>query len=293
MPETREPLSRKTNKRDRAGVRWIVLAHLALLACLPVALPAQGQLSPDDESIYATAVDPTEFRGHDYVSLLDLGQVRAEADGTSSYTIRQVIQILTDDGAAAWGEFSFPYDPSRQDLRINWMRVVDDDGTVREGPQYQQESSPIVDPSAPVYRDTKIVQATLAGVRAGVTVDYSLTIETREPRLVGDFHYTWGFDGFVPVLQSTFELDTPADFSVRLDDRFPRPTPTDVTESGRHIRTWTAHDLAAVELEPYAGFPNDILMSVEVSGPVSLGRNRRLVRQPVARPLRAAGGGPR
>ena len=89
-------------------VRSTVLLLTAVCAVLraqspTVALPAAPTR---DDSIYALRIDPADYRGHDEVLLFDEGVVRVEADGRSSYTLRQVVQLLTPDGVE--GEVPVP-----------------------------------------------------------------------------------------------------------------------------------------------------------------------------------------
>jgi transglutaminase-like putative cysteine protease len=238
----------------------------ALLAVVAAgALPAQ---TPD--SIHALRVDPAAYRGRDYVLLLEDGHIRLEADGRTIYTLRQVAQILTPDGVNQWGELAFLYTPGRQRATLNWARVIGPDGTVlRDGPAHQQETTPQVEPGAPVYSDRRTIQATLGAVAPGTLVDYQYTFEIVTPWLPGDFLYSWNLNGWVAVRRSRLVLDTPADQAVRIRERNLRVPVRDVTAGGRRIRTWTDAELDAVDFEYYSGRPDNVIMSVTVGGPVA------------------------
>src|SRR5204862_7995887 len=81
-----------------------------------------------NDTIYKLAVNPADYADDYYIYLLDDGVIRFEADGRSSRTYRQVIQILNQDGAEAWGEQSFSYSSGGEKLTANWIRVVEADG---------------------------------------------------------------------------------------------------------------------------------------------------------------------
>ena len=120
------------------------------------------------DTIYQLAVDPADHPGEDFVYLLDDGVLRFEADGRASRTYRQIVQILSKDGAERWGEQNFGFTADREKLTINWIRVLSLDGTViAEGPTHEQESLAPVALEAPVYSDSKIRRVTIGGIAPG------------------------------------------------------------------------------------------------------------------------------
>jgi hypothetical protein len=240
---------------------------LLLLCCAP----ARAQTTPPD-SIHALRVDPASYPGQDYVLLLEDGVVRIEADGRSTYRLRQVAQILTPEGADLWGELSLWHTPARQRVTIEWARVIGPDGTVvQDGPAHVQETAPPVEPGVPVYSDRRARQATLGGVAPGSIVDYSYTVQTYRPWLAGDFHFGWNVNGWAPVRRSRFTLDAPSDSVVRVVERNV-PAATESVADGRRRRTWTAAEVPGFRSEPYAGTPNDVAMSIAVYGRLSWDR---------------------
>lgn len=237
-------------------------------ALLILLLAQSGQVPRD--SIYALRVDAKAHPGQDYVLLLEEGSARLEIDGRSSYTLRQVAQVLTTDGAESWGELALTYVPPRQKLRINWIRVIGADGSiVREGAEHQEETTPTVDQGAPIYSDRRTIQATLGGVAPGTLVDYSYTLETVTPHLPGDFFYHWAFNGSQPVRRSRFTLDTPVELNVPVIEYNLTARAREQVAGGRRQRIWTATELPEVEWESYAGSPNKVVQAVSIGGAVS------------------------
>jgi len=225
---------------------------------------------PARDSIYALRVDPAAHPGQDYVLLLEDATARLETDGRSTYTLRQVAQVLTADGAESWGELALWYVPQRQRIHINWIRVIGPDGTVlRDGAEHQEETSPTVDQGAPVYSERRAIQATLGGVTPGTLVDYSYTLETVRPHLPGDFRYYWALNGDNPVRRSRFTLDVPADLRVPVRERNLGFSADERVVAGRRVRTWAAADLPAVKWESYSGSPNTVMKAIVVGGTLS------------------------
>src|SRR5580765_3005160 len=151
-------------------MRRIVFA--IMFAVLASPLPAQapritpsGDPSVRNDTIYRLAVNPADYPDDDYIYLLDDGVLRFEADGRGSRTYRQVIQVLNQDGAEAWGEQSFSYSSGSEKLTVNWVRVLKPNGDVISAqPAHEQESLAPVAFDAPVYSDQKVRRLTLSGV---------------------------------------------------------------------------------------------------------------------------------
>jgi len=169
---------------------WFALVAGPLCSQAPRITPA-GDPSVQSDTIYKLAVNPAEYPDDDYVYLLDDGVVRFEPDGRSSRTYRQVVQILNQDGAEAWGEQSFSYSGGSEKLTINWIRVVRPSGEVVSAkPAHEQESLAPVALEAPVYSDEKVHRVTLSGYVGRLEL-HRRACETARPgrllqRLAGD-----------------------------------------------------------------------------------------------------------
>src|SRR5712691_13513123 len=104
------------------------MSRLSLALCVLLAAPSAAQApritpagdpSVKSDTIYRLAVNPVDYPDQTFVYLLDDGVLRFEADGRSSRTYRQVVQILSQDGAEAWGEQSFSYSSGSEKLTVN------------------------------------------------------------------------------------------------------------------------------------------------------------------------------
>jgi len=232
---------------------YLLIPALAVdaFAQSPVVTPS-GDPSVRNDTIYALAVDPAAHPDQPYVYLLDDGIVRYEADGRAVRTYRQVVQVLTREAAEQWGEQSFSYAPSREQLRINWVRVVRPNGQiVSDGPSAEQEADAVADEESPVYVDRKTHRITLAGVAPGTIVDYSYTLVTRQPVRPGDYWSSWSIHTTRLVRRSRLIVDVPASAEPRIRERFLNFARRDTVARGRHVYVWATQEVPRFEAEPY------------------------------------------
>ncbi|MGH7671882.1 MAG: DUF3857 domain-containing transglutaminase family protein [Gemmatimonadales bacterium] len=252
-----------------------LLPVLALLAAVPALAQAPritpaGDPSVKNDTIYRLAVNPTDYPDDDYVYLLDDGVIRFEADGRSSRTYRQVIQILTQEGAEAWGEQSYSYSGGSERLTVNWVRVVKPNGAVVSAqPAHEQESLAPVALDAPVYTDQKVRRVTLSGVAPGTLVDWSYTVERTKPLVPGDYYTAWRVTTGLLTRRSRLIVDVPASVTPRIREenvRFPRRT---VAAKGRRVYTWATVEVPEIVSEPFAAVPNSVSVWISVSSPMT------------------------
>jgi YD repeat-containing protein len=224
--------------------------------------------SPSRDTIYALAVDPAQHPAEDYVFLLDDGVVHIESDGRMQRTYRQVVQVLTQQGAAVWGERAFSYNSDRERLRVNWARVLRPDGSVVSAePARQQESVAPVALAAPVYSAAKVVRITLAGVAPGTLVDYSYTRETK-PSMPGEFEDTWLVTMGTLTRRSRYVVDVPTALEPHIKEvnlPFARRT---WEADGRRTYEWATADIPRIDPEPYAADSNGVYEWIAVAAPI-------------------------
>src|SRR2546428_421008 len=216
-------------------VAWFALVAGPLFSQAPRITPA-GDPSVRNDTIYKLAVNPADYADDDYVYLLDDGVVRFEPDGRSSRTYRQVIQILNQDGAEAWGEQSFSYSSGSERLTVNWIRVLKPNGEViSPQPAHEQESLAPVAFEAPVYSDEKVRRVTLSGVAPGTLVDWSYTIERVKPLVPRDYYTGWRVTTGRVTPRSRPIVDVPANVKPRISEENGHFRPQEVEGHGRPV----------------------------------------------------------
>jgi transglutaminase-like putative cysteine protease len=239
------------------------------LAQAPRITPA-GDPSVHNDTLYRLAVNPADYPDDDYVYLLDDGVIKFEADGRGSRTYRQIVQVLTQDGAETWGEQSFSYSGGSERLTVNWIRVVKPNGEVVSAkPAHEQESLAPVALEAPVYSDQRVRRVTLSGVAPGTLVDWSYTVERTKPLVPGDYYTGWRVTTGRLTRRSRLIVDVPASVTPRIHEenvRFQRRT---VEAKGRRVYTWATKDVQRIAPELFAASPNSVSVHIDVSAPLT------------------------
>ncbi len=242
-----------------------------LAAQAPRITPA-GDPSVRPDTIYRLAVDPADYPSDDYVYLLDDGVLRFEADGRGVRTYRQIVQILTREGAEHWGERTFGYLEGAERLTINWIKVVRPNGDViSDKPTHEQEGPAPVATEAPVYSDAKVRRVSIGGIAPGTLLDFNWAIERIEPVLPGDFYTGWRVTTGLLVRRSRLILDVPAIYTPRIQEQNWRDARPVRVANGRRTYMWVAQDVQPVDPEPFAASPNDVYVGVQIAGTVSWG----------------------
>jgi hypothetical protein len=256
-------------------MKSLALAALLGLVARPAITQAPrittaGDPSVRNDTIYSLAVNPTDHPDDDYIFLLDDGVVRFESDGRGSRTYRQVVQILNQDGAEAWGEQSFSYSSGSERLTINWIRVVKPNGEVVSAkPAHEQESLAPVAFDAPVYSDEKVRRVTLSGVAPGTLVDWSYTVERVKPLVPGDYYSGWRVTNGVLTRRSRLLIDLPASVTPRIQERNVHFKRLEVESHGRRVYSWATSDVKKIDGEPFAATPNSLSVHIDVGAPIS------------------------
>lgn len=253
----------------------------ALAIALPAALRAQapaitpaGDPSVRSDTIYALAVDtkaiPKDFAKYNYVMLLDDGVSRVDADGRGTRSFRQVAQILKQNAVNGFAERSFTYNPERETLRINWMRVLKPSGEViSEKPTMSQTSDVPTAMSNPLYQNIKVQRYSLSGIEAGSIVDISWTMEQKAPYLAGDFYEGWNVSMPVPVRRSRFLLDVPVSMTPHMVEDHLDFSKRVTEAGGRRVYLWARKDVTPPRGQMFAPDTSIGAMSVRVAAPIA------------------------
>ncbi len=241
----------------------MMFKRLAALTVL-IASPTLAQAPKVVDSLYSLTVNPADHPDLAYVWLLDEGKYSLEPDGRTKNTTRQVVQILKPEGAEAYRERRFTWNPEHQKLTVNWMRVVKPNGEViSEKPEQVQDSDVPAEMGVPMYTAAKIKRMSLSGLEPGTILDFSVTTETDASMMPGEFFVSWRVATPTYVVRSNLEVDAPTSMNPRINERNLSFKRTEKTESGRRYYTWRTANVSRFKGEPYA--PDSALQGMTVS----------------------------
>jgi hypothetical protein len=237
-----------------------------LVAALVTTSPLAAQAPTVSDSLYSLAVDPASHAELPYVWLLDEGIYTIEADGRFRNTTRQVVQILKPEGAEAYRERRFTWNPEHQKLTVNWMRVVKPNGEVVSAhPEQIQDSDVPAEMGVPMYTAAKVRRMSLSGLEPGTILDFSVTTESDAPMMPGEFFVSWRVTTPTYVVRSNLVMDYPANMSPRITERNLDFKRTERTEKGRKIVAWRKSNVDRFKGELFAPDSMNQGMTVTVS----------------------------
>jgi transglutaminase-like putative cysteine protease len=106
-------------------------------------------------------------------------------------------------------------------------------------------------------------------VAPGTIVDWSFTTETLKPVMPGSWGNAWTVTNGRPTRRSRLIVDVPASLAPRIEEWNAAGLRQSYERSGRRVYSWVAKDLPAGESEPFAGWPNQVDVSLAVSSPTT------------------------
>jgi hypothetical protein len=234
------------------------------VAGLLIASPILAQTPRIADSLYSLTVNPQDHADLAYVWLLDEGKWNIESNGRTKNTTRQVVQILKPEGAEAYRERRFTWNPEHQKLTVNWMRVVKPNGEVISAqPEQVQDSDVPAEMGVPMYTAAKVKRMSLSGLEPGTILDFSITTETDASMMPGDFFISWRVTTPTYVVRSNLEVNAPASMNPRISERNLNFKRAEKTENGRKLYVWRTANVSRFRGEPYA--PDSVLQGMTVS----------------------------
>ena len=240
------------------------MSYRLVALSLFIASPAAAQSAKVTDSLYKLTVDPAAHADLPFVWLLDEGVYKIDADGRTTNTNRQVVQILKPEGAESYRERRFTWNPEHQKLTVNWMRVVKPSGEVVSAhPEQIQDSDVPAEMGVPMYTATKVRRMSLSGLEPGTILDFSITTETDASMMPGEFFVSWRVTTPTYVVRSNLEVDVPAGMNPRIIERNLDFKRIERTEKNRRVYAWRKSNVERFRGEALA--PDSVLQGMTVT----------------------------
>lgn len=234
----------------QTAVLLLAVAQLAP-AQIPDVTPA-GDPSVRSDSLYRLAVNPADHPDENDVWLLDDGIVVIDTAGRMKRTYRHVTQVLNDRAVRLWSERTFPYRPDAQRLVLNWARTVNPDGSPAGDSVSMERVS-----SGPGPRDMSSIVVRHHGLRPGMIVDQSWTIEDREPPRHPDFYLSWRVTTDRLTRRSRYIVAVPQQMPINVVEHNLTFQRGETVVNGMRVYTWAATDVPRREPEPFMDLAAD------------------------------------
>jgi len=164
---------------------------------------------------------------------------RFESDGTGRRDSIARIRVQSEAGVQQWGQLQVGYNSANERVEIPYVRVLKEDGSiVKAGDDAVQDLSAPLEREAPVYTDYRQKHITVPGLRPGEVLEYDLVTIVHTPLAAGQFWSEYNFDQNNIVLDEQFDVDTPADRTVKLKSKSGMD-PKITEQNGRRIYHWS------------------------------------------------------
>jgi transglutaminase-like putative cysteine protease len=256
-----------TLRRSILSAALAVAGSVAAAAQSPPTPQAGAPWQPSD-SIYKLAVDSTYKTDRPTIYLLDEGRIRFEADGRASRTFHLIVQVLKQSVVESMSERRITWMPDRQQMRVNWVKVLRPSGEViSEQPAQSQDSDVPAALSNPVYGNTRVRRMSLAGLAAGTLLDISFTVDDTAAYPPMDQFATWNVSTATTVRRSRLTIDVPESVKLALVEKNLSFKRSERVVNGRRIYQWATADVPYVAPELYAADSNGVDMRVHASLP--------------------------
>ncbi len=196
--------------------------------------------------------EPPPQPDEDAIVLGDLKVTKVFPSGLSSTFTQVVVRVLTQRGVDAWRSWSAGYTADRQELRVEYARIVKPDGSLIA--TYRESDRSASEPWYRLYYDTRTRQLAFPALAPGDLLEIAVcTDDVASENLLSDYFGDLVFLGEgARRVRSDYVLLVPegrrifsSEPALQHVDRSQRALPGGVTE-----HRWTARDVPRIRSEP-------------------------------------------
>lgn len=178
------------------------------------------------------------------------------SDGTSTTQVTARYRALSQAGVQQLGLLVFSYNSANEQLKIDYVRVIQPDGTVIETPLGSVQDMPAeISRQAPMYSDLRQKQVPVKGLSVGDLVEFQTESQVLHPLIANEFWFEYRFTKTLIVKQEELEVSVPSGKYVQV--KSPDVKPEITREGGRTVYLWKeSNDKAEtaseqIEAEPF------------------------------------------
>ena len=168
---------------------------------------------------------------------------RFENDGTGLSTVHARIRVQTQAGVQELGQLVFGYNSANEKFEVVDLRVIKPDGrVVPHSAENDQDVASQIERLAPSYTDYRERHITVAALRPGDILEYTIRTTTTKPLIPGQFWFEHAFQKEAITLDEQLTIDVPANRFIKLKTTPEYPTQTSM-QGDRRIYTWKSNFL--------------------------------------------------
>ncbi|MCP3968216.1 MAG: DUF3857 domain-containing protein [Lentisphaerae bacterium] len=167
----------------------------------------------------------------------------------NAYSMRKVMKrkILNYAGVKSFSELKFYYNPVWQDVKINYAKVKDPDGSVKN---ISKKETNLMDQGwvggAPRYPGGKILVLNLPGVKVGSEIEYDVTVTNKKMLLVGILSI---FREYEPILDKKVIVEAPEKLKLNISAIPDVVNSKTEHKGGKVIHTWQVDNVSPITAE--------------------------------------------
>ncbi|HET6177514.1 MAG TPA: DUF3857 domain-containing protein [Candidatus Sulfotelmatobacter sp.] len=211
----------------------IVLAITIVAAASPQEAP---HFSEDAAALYRTASQIQPPAGADVLVLEDQESVVFDAEGKAVRSRYLLYKVLTQKGADEWDDFSYAWEPWREEHPSLRARVITPDNAVHPLDPKTITDSPAKENEDKVFSDRRELRAPLPAIAPGSLVEEEQTTKETAP-FPGSGMLERIYFGFsAPVQHTRLTLDAPSTLPLRYNLQLLPGVKPQRTESGGRVQ---------------------------------------------------------
>jgi tetratricopeptide (TPR) repeat protein len=221
----------------------------------------------DIQQIIANAPDASQYPNAGSIVLLDKISYEVTSGGSIRYTVHWIIKILNDKGIAQYGELTFPFNSTYQNIGVNMARTILPDGTEVEAAENAFHDITLPGLSEyNLYSDIMLKVANMPALEPGAIIEYKATVEDAQES--GEKPWIWGsmaFQGMEPILSAKCVLRVPKNVNINWKLNNCQIDPVITEDENNFTYVWVVKDSPPINIENAMPSIDDVIPGIYFS----------------------------